>query len=164
MHLLLGNSHMESRDYNTAVQSFELARGQVRPHTSAELLQLSQVSLLPTIQQCTETDRYLRQISGWKFDNLGTTIQRQLCEALYAAGHMKRAGEAVLEIVNSSGDEMCTSDVLSEWVLGKFIRYACSCRAYKTSLQISHNDTSPLETARAIQPLMHLETIFLHHY
>ncbi|KAN0101131.1 hypothetical protein V8E55_001115 [Tylopilus felleus] len=144
MHLLLGNSHMESRDYNSAVRSFERAQAQMRPHTSPELLQLS-------------------LISGWKFDNLGTIIQRQLCEALHVAGHTKRAGEAILEITNSFGDETYTSDGLSEWVSGKLIRRAYSCRAYKTSPQISHNVASRHETARAIQPLRRLETIFLHH-
>ena len=119
MHLLLGNSHIESGDYNSAVRSFEHARAQMRPHTSPELLQVSLVSLLPTIQQCTKFDCYLRQISGWQFDNLGTAIQRQLCEALYAVGHTKRAGEAVLEIANPFGDGMYTSDGLSEWAFGK---------------------------------------------
>ena len=163
MHLLLGNSHMESRDYNSAVRSFERAQAQMRPHTSPELLQLSLVSFLPTFQPCTETDCYPRQISGWKFDNFGTIIQRQLCEALHVAGHTKRAGEAILEITNSFGDETYTSDGLSEWVSGKLIRRAYSCRAYKTSPQISHNVASRHETARAIQPLRRLETIFLHH-
>ena len=162
MHLLLGNSHMESRDYNSAVRSFE-PQAQMRPHTSAELLQVSLVSFLPTIQQCTETDHYLCQISGWKFDNLTTTIQHQLSEALHAAGHTKRAGEAVLEIANCFSDEMYTSNGLSKWVFSKFMHHAYGCRAYKTSPQISCNVASPLETARVIQPLRRLETIFLHH-
>ena len=148
MHLLLGNSHMESRDYDTAVRSFERAQAQVRPHTSAELLQLALVSFLPIIQHYTETDRYLRQISGWKFDDLGTIIQRRLCEALHAAGHTKRAVEAVLEIAKSFGDETYTSDGVSKWVFGEFVRHAYSCRAYKTSPQISHNVASPVQTAR----------------
>ena len=163
MHLLLGNSHIESGDYNSAVRSFEHARAQMRPHTSPELLQVSLVSLLPTIQQCTKFDCYLRQISGWQFDNLGTAIQRQLCEALYAVGHTKRAGEAVLEIANPFGDGMYTSDGLSEWTFGKFIHHAYGCHAYKTSPQPSCNVVLPLQTARAIQPLSRLETIFLHH-
>ena len=163
MHLLLGNSHMKNRDYNSAIRSFERAQAQMRPHTSPELLELALVSFISIIQQSTQMDRYLRQISGWKFDNLGTTIQRELCEALYAAGHTKRAGETVLEIASSVGDETYTSDGLSKWVLSKFIRHAYGCRAYKTSPQISCNVTSPLETARAIQPLRWLEMIFLHH-
>ena len=164
MHLLLGNSHMKSCDYNRAVSSFERARAQMRPHTSAELLQLSLVSLLPTIKQCTETDRYFCQISGWQFDNnLGTTIHRQLCEALYVAGHTKRAGEAVLEIVNSFNDETYMNDGLSRWVFSKLIRHAYSCCAYETSPQISCNVAWPLKTGRAKQPLRRLETIFLHH-
>ena len=130
MHFLLGNSHMKSRNYNSAIRSFERAQVEMRPHASPELLQLSLVSLLPTIKQCTETYRYLLQISGWKFDNLGTTIQRQLCEALHAAGHTKRAGEAVLEIANSFGDEMYTSDGLSKWVFGELIRQPYRCRPY----------------------------------
>ena len=50
MHLLLGNSHMESRDYNSAVRSFKHAQAQMRPHTSPELLELALVSFISTIQ------------------------------------------------------------------------------------------------------------------
>ena len=163
MHLLVGNSRVENRDHNNAIRSFERARAHIRPHTSAELLELSLAGFLPTIQHCTESDRYLWQISGWKFDNLGVTIQLQLCEAHYAAGHTKRAGETVLEIAKSFGDEMFTSNGLSKWVCGELILHPYSYRAYKTSPQISHNVASSLETARVMQPLTQLETIFLHH-
>ena len=46
MHLLHGNSLMESRDYEGAIRSFECARTQMRPHASRELVVASLVSLL----------------------------------------------------------------------------------------------------------------------
>ncbi|KAF8555005.1 TPR-like protein [Imleria badia] len=74
MHLLLGNSHMERNNYEGAIQSFERVRCQVRQHTSRPVL------MVPLI-------------SGWKFDNLDTTIRQRLCEALCAAGRTKDAVE-----------------------------------------------------------------------
>ena len=44
MYLLLGNSRMETGDYNGAIQSFERARAQMRPHPSRALLVVSLVS------------------------------------------------------------------------------------------------------------------------
>ncbi|KAF8546059.1 WD40 repeat-like protein, partial [Imleria badia] len=74
MYLLLGNSQMETSDYEGAIQSFEHARDQMRYHTSRPLFVVS-------------------LISGWKFDDLGIMIRRHLCEALYAAGRTKDAVE-----------------------------------------------------------------------
>ncbi|KAN0101156.1 hypothetical protein V8E55_001140, partial [Tylopilus felleus] len=56
------------------------------------------------------------QISGWKFDRLHANIRRQLCEALYAAGHAKHAGEVVLEITDTFGDEVYSSEAFTTWV------------------------------------------------
>lgn len=61
------------------------------------------------------------QISGWTFDNLSITIRRRLCEALYAAGHAQEAGEAVLETVNTLGNEVYTSEGLTKWLSGEFM-------------------------------------------
>ena len=44
MHLLLGNSCMEARDYEGAIRSFERARAQMRTHASRALLVISLVS------------------------------------------------------------------------------------------------------------------------
>ncbi|KAF8555063.1 TPR-like protein [Imleria badia] len=97
MHLLLGNSRLESGDYTGAIRSFERARAQMRPHTSQAL---SVFSL----------------ISGWKFDDLAITIQRQLCEALCAAGRRKEAAELVLKMVKTFRQEVYMSETLTKWI------------------------------------------------
>ena len=55
MYLLLGNSRMENRDYEGAIQSFQRARAQMRPHPSRILSVVSLVISLMAILQCTET-------------------------------------------------------------------------------------------------------------
>jgi len=45
MYFLLGNLHMDRRDYERAIQYFERAQAQLRPHTSRPLFVLSLVSL-----------------------------------------------------------------------------------------------------------------------
>ncbi|KAF8129237.1 quinon protein alcohol dehydrogenase-like superfamily, partial [Boletus edulis] len=82
MHLQLGNSHMESGDYESAIHSFELARSRMRYRVR---LSFSIVSL----------------ISGWRFDDLDITIRQRLCEALYAAGRTMDAGKSLLELVDT---------------------------------------------------------------
>jgi hypothetical protein len=57
MHLLLGNSRMESRDYVGAILSFERARAQMRPHSSGGLSVVSLVSFLLATLQRIETTR-----------------------------------------------------------------------------------------------------------
>jgi len=46
MHVLLGNSHMESGDYKSAIRSFEHAWTQMRPYASQALSVISLVSHL----------------------------------------------------------------------------------------------------------------------
>ncbi|KAF8546305.1 hypothetical protein OG21DRAFT_1176634 [Imleria badia] len=82
MRLLFGNSCLERKDYEGAIQLFERAQTQIRFHESRRLWTIS-------------------LISGWQFDDLEITIQRQLCEALYAAGRAKQAEDALLKMVNS---------------------------------------------------------------
>ena len=55
MHLLLGNSHMESGDHESAIRSFQCARGQMRPYSSEVLSVISLVGLLTAIPYCVET-------------------------------------------------------------------------------------------------------------
>ncbi|KAF8547410.1 TPR-like protein [Imleria badia] len=97
MYFLLGNSHMDRRNFQDAIQSFRRARAQLHNHTSQPPLVVS-------------------LITGWKFDTLGITIQQQLCEALCAAGHAKEAGEVVLETVNIFGKEVFTSEATTKWL------------------------------------------------
>lgn len=54
MYLLLGNSHMESHDYERAVQSFERARTQMKFYVGPPLFSISLVSFLPTISHHVE--------------------------------------------------------------------------------------------------------------
>jgi hypothetical protein len=51
MYLLLGSSHMETNDYEGAVQSFERARAQMRPCVGPHLSAISLVSVLLTVSQ-----------------------------------------------------------------------------------------------------------------
>ena len=69
------------------------------------------------ILQCIDAARNLRQISGWKFDDLHITVGQRLCEALYAAGRIKEAGESLLNIVNTVDEDM--TGPISTWVSGK---------------------------------------------
>ncbi|KAF8122511.1 hypothetical protein EV363DRAFT_1360163, partial [Boletus edulis] len=83
MYLLLGNSQMESNDYEAAIQSFECARAQIRDHVGRPFFVIS-------------------LITGWKFDNLDITIRQHLCEALFAVGRTDQAGEYLLDMINTS--------------------------------------------------------------
>ncbi|KAF8548112.1 hypothetical protein OG21DRAFT_1607087 [Imleria badia] len=82
MRLLFGNSRLERKDYEGAIQLFERAQTQIQDHESRRLWTIS-------------------LISGWQFDELEITIQRQLCETLYATGRAKQAEDALLKMVNS---------------------------------------------------------------
>jgi hypothetical protein len=104
MHLLLGNSRMENRDYTRAIRSFECARVQFRPHASRAL---AVVSL----------------ISGWNFDDLEITVRQRLCEALYAAGSIKEAGESLLNIVNTVDEDAYMTGPIITWVSDFLQRY-----------------------------------------
>ncbi|KAF8551245.1 hypothetical protein OG21DRAFT_1487133 [Imleria badia] len=130
MHLLLGNSCMESGDYTGAVRSFERAQAKMRPHTSRAL---SMISL----------------ISGWKFDNLAINIQRQLCEALCAAGHAKEAGEAVLKMVKTFSEEIYISEALTKWISDFTQRCLATstlgCSGVASSKLARHNEHGTLD-------------------
>ncbi|KAF8549281.1 TPR-like protein [Imleria badia] len=97
MYLLLGNSHMESRDYERAMHLFERAQAQIRNYTGHRLLSIS-------------------LISGWKFDGLGIVIQQRLCEALFAARRTNEAGESLLKMVHTMDKEVGMSGSIAEWV------------------------------------------------
>jgi hypothetical protein len=119
MHLLLGNSRMENRDYTRAIRSFECARVQFRPHASRALAVVSLVSSPTAILQRIEIARNLLQISGWNFDDLEITVRQRLCEALYAAGSIKEAGESLLNIVNTVDEDAYMTGPIITWVSGK---------------------------------------------
>ena len=55
MYLLIGNSYMESRDYESAIRPFERARAQMRPHASRTLAVVSLVGFLMAILERTKT-------------------------------------------------------------------------------------------------------------
>ena len=115
MYLLLGNSHMERSDYDGAIQSFEHARARMR-HNGGSLLV---VSLVSSPNRFVAIAHRLRQISGWKFDNLDITIRQRLCESLYAAGRMKDAVECFHQITSELVGEMNLQGEHSKWVLGE---------------------------------------------
>ena len=49
MYLFLGNSRMESSDYEGAIESFELARAQLRPFPSQSLSVVALVNFLTNV-------------------------------------------------------------------------------------------------------------------
>lgn len=59
MHLLVGDSRMESNDYHGAIESFEHARTQMRHHTSQALLMISLVSVSMSISQRVKIAQFL---------------------------------------------------------------------------------------------------------
>ena len=65
------------------------------------------------------TPRNLLQISGWNFDNLEITVRQRLCEALYAAGHIKEAGESLLNMANTVDEDVYRTGSIVTWVSGK---------------------------------------------
>ncbi|KAF8548910.1 hypothetical protein OG21DRAFT_1500722 [Imleria badia] len=98
MYLLLGNSCMENGDYKAAIDLFERPRAQMRYYSEPGLFTIS-------------------LISHWRFDDLGITIRRRLCEALYAAGRTKDAAESLLNLVNPLDEDVSLSrPITTEWV------------------------------------------------
>jgi hypothetical protein len=59
MHLLIGNSRMESHDYKRAIRSFERTRARIRPYESRVLGVVSLVSFPTALLQRIETARNL---------------------------------------------------------------------------------------------------------
>ncbi|KAF8557550.1 hypothetical protein OG21DRAFT_276787 [Imleria badia] len=106
MCLLLGNTRMESGDYEGAFESFGNAQAQIRHHTGRPLLMIS-------------------LISGWKFDDLSTTIRQRLCEALYAMGRTKDAVGCFHEMMSESGREATLHGEHMKWVLGEWSCMPC---------------------------------------
>ncbi|KAF8129810.1 hypothetical protein EV363DRAFT_1417516 [Boletus edulis] len=96
MYLLLGGSQMDCGDYERAIQSFDCARAQMPDDIGQPLFVIS-------------------LITGWKFDNLDIMIRQRLCEALYAVGRIKDAGESLLEMVNTLEDKVYTSVPITKW-------------------------------------------------
>ncbi|KAF8552474.1 TPR-like protein [Imleria badia] len=134
MHLLLGNMRMESRDYEGAIRSFEHARVQMRPFTSQVLLMVS-------------------LMTGWKFDGLGIQTRQGLCEALYAAGRVKQAGEVLLDMTRLNEDVYINKDI-TQWVSD----IAQRCLATPETSQFIHRGpTTPQsddDTAARPSPLL----------
>ena len=59
MHLLLGNSHIESSDYKGAIHSFERAQTQMRNYVGPRLFTVSLVSFLRTIWRHVDNGHHL---------------------------------------------------------------------------------------------------------
>ena len=117
MYLLLGNLHLESRHYEGAIRSFERAQAKMRHCTSQALVMVSLVGLPMAILHINITYD-LWQVTGWKFDNLDIIIRQRLCEALYASGHAKRAGESLLEMTRLFNQEIYSSRDITRWISG----------------------------------------------
>ena len=63
--------------------------------------------------------RNLWQISGWDFDDLDITVRQRLCEALYATGRIKQAGESLLDVANTINKDIYMTGPIVTWVSGK---------------------------------------------
>ena len=90
------------------------------------------------------TPRNLWQISGWNFDSLDITVRQRLCEALYAAGRIKEAGESLLDMENTVDEGVYRARSIVTWVSGKLcypvpltcIRYSISRRRFLATMPI----------------------------
>ena len=119
MYLLLGNSRMDIRDYEGAIQSFERAQVQMRPHVSQALSVMSLVSSLASISKwLTIFDRYPdggSMTSTSQFDNVFV----KPCIPRVAS---RRQG-SLLNIVNTVGRDAITEPIVI-WVSGKLCHFA----------------------------------------
>ena len=111
---------MEEGNYEHAVESFEHARVRLGDRTDQPPLLVSLVGFLLMLFKIVLD---LSQISGWKFDELAITIQQRFCEALFAAGRTKEAGEFVLRLVNQEVDMM---EPMKTWVSGELLPHLSS--------------------------------------
>ena len=50
---------------------------------------------------------------------MGITIRQRFCEALYAAGRIKEAGESLLDIINTVDEDVYVTGPIITWVSGK---------------------------------------------
>ena len=73
-------------------------------------------------------------MSGWRFDDLHITARQRLCEAMYATGRKKDAGEYLFEIVNTFNEDVYTSKPITKWVSGQLMLHLFVCRTLKASL------------------------------
>ena len=60
------------------------------------------------------------KIFGWTFDELRITVQRYLCEDLYASGRAEEATEALHKILNTFSEAIRASKATEAWVMGRF--------------------------------------------
>ncbi|KAF8547589.1 hypothetical protein OG21DRAFT_1527056 [Imleria badia] len=95
---VLAKMYLMKGDYPRAVQSLE--RGQ------------------DLASSCTGSDlETISLIFGWTFEGLQITVQRYLCEDLYASGRAVEAAEALRKIIDTFGEEICASKATAEWVM-----------------------------------------------
>ncbi|KAN0094879.1 hypothetical protein V8E55_003166 [Tylopilus felleus] len=136
MYLIQGNAHVERSNYQSAIQSFECARARL-PYYSHPLPLV--VSLM----------------SGWKSDNLHITIRQRLCETLYAGGRKKVARESLLEMVNTFGEKVYTTESITKWV-SHFTEQCLSApeSAGNTALSAVTQDTDTSSLYATATPLL----------
>ncbi|KAF8121560.1 hypothetical protein EV363DRAFT_1588655 [Boletus edulis] len=98
MNFLRGKFHMERGNYEDAIKSLKDA--QTHPMRRHESRRLWTISL----------------ISGWQFNDLGITIQRHLCKALYETGRSRQAEDVLLSLVDSVTPVTNMSESMIEWI------------------------------------------------
>ena len=163
MYFLLGSSHMERSDYESAIQSFERAQAQMRHYEGRSLLVVSLVGLPMGVLQCIEIAHQFGQIFGWKFDNLDFTVRQRLCEALYAVGRtLKDAGQSFLELVDTLNEEVYMSGPITKWISGE-CTFTCLIASFKFFCQILATVASPLPKATMVQPRRQNGTMMCRH-
>ena len=113
---------MKNGDYAGAIVLFERVRPQLRYCLAHRPLTITLVSPPTATLQCIEGTDNLLQISGWKFDGLDIMVRQRLCEALYAAGRTKDAGESLLNLVSAIDEDVEPRwAFITEWVSGESI-------------------------------------------
>ena len=60
------------------------------------------------------------KIFGWTFDSLQITVQQYQCKDLYAADRVEVATVSLLQILDTFGEEVHTSKVTAECILGEY--------------------------------------------
>ena len=120
---------MERSDYKGAIQSFGQGRAQMQHYGDRPLFVISLVSFPIGVFQ--ETAHFLRQITGWKFDDLSITIRQRICEALYSAGLRKDAGNSLLELIKTFEKDVSVSGAVTKWVFGE-LTFCDLCTVHST--------------------------------
>jgi hypothetical protein len=83
------------------------------------------------------------------------TIYRVICERLEAIDRVTDVIECFLEMISELGEEVYTSEPMTEWLSGDFMFYLSVCHIFNAFGQISPTDVSPLSGATVTRRSLH---------